>query len=340
MFKRTLLFFGFLFFSIPFITSCKNEIKESIVREVVTSEVIGASDSLSIKFNGYVVESKITNLSFRVGGPLMGVYAQVGDFVKKGSLLAVIDNRDYEIVLEKAKAQFEQSQAEYDRFLELFNNNKVAANNFEKIRLAYIAAKKQYESAKNAYEDTRLVAPFDGYIHKRNINNYETVSNGAVAYTIIASGEMEVVFGVPERIVSTIGQYNLCLVSASDTTFKAKHKSTANKSENGLYEVRYSFNNSDISTIKPGMTVKITLSKTADQKSSVVVPIEAVFYKSGQAYVWYADKANQSVRSQKIDVISLNDGDKVEVGSGLSVGDLVVIAGVNSLYENQRVIIK
>ncbi len=340
MFKRTLLFFGFLFFSIPFITSCKNEIKESIVREVLTTEVVGASDSLSIKFNGYVVESKITNLSFRVGGPLKGVFAQVGDFVKKGTLLAVIDNRDYEITLEKAKAQFEQSEAEYNRFLELFNNNKVAANNFEKIRLAYIAAKKQYESAKNAYEDTKLIAPFDGYIHKRNINNYETVSNGAVAYTIIASGEMEVVFGVPERIVTTIDQYNLCVVSAADTTFMAKHKSTANKSENGLYEVRYSFNNSDISTIKPGMTVKITLSKSSNMNGSMIVPIEAVFYRSNEPYVWYADKSNQVVILRRVEVLSIINGDKVEIESGVSEGDRVVIAGVNSLYENQRVIIK
>lgn len=300
---------------------------------------VASKSNFQLEFNGTLVESRKADIAFRVGGPISAIFAEEGDFVKTGDLLASIDPRDYQIRLIAAEAQFNQAKAEYERYSELHNQNKLPANTYEKLKTAYLAAKSNWENAINAHIDTRLYAPFSGYIFKRNINRHETIVPGISAFTIIDLSDLEVVFGIPETMVPKMGKPVIASVEAGGMEIQANLKSVAGKSgDNNLYEVRLSLNNPDVTKIKPGMSARIIMTINTDVNSqSFLIPIEAVFYKQQTPYVWIFNEASGSVSARQIKTGSLNGNGQIDVVTGLSGSEKIIAAGVNSLLEDQKV---
>jgi len=153
-----------------FFSSCTSHKKEhkEVVKYVKVETVKSTNENSNLVFNGIIKEKSLTSLSFRVGGPLKILNVKPGDFVKKGNLIAAIDKRDYELQLQSTKAQFLQLKGEYSRYKELFEEDKIPANSYEKIESGYLMAKTAFENAENQLKDAELRAPFSGYIHEND----------------------------------------------------------------------------------------------------------------------------------------------------------------------------
>lgn len=107
---------------------------------------------------------KETELSFRVGGPIDHFEVYAGNYYHRGDIIAEIDSRDFRIRKERAEAIYHQAKAEFERIKVLYEKNNLSASAYEKARADYTSAKTAYETAVNELEDTKLIAPFDGYI--------------------------------------------------------------------------------------------------------------------------------------------------------------------------------
>lgn len=108
-----------------------------------------------------------------------------GNRYRRGSIIAEIDPRDFRIRKEKAEAAFRQMEAEYHRVSQLYEKNNVSASQYEKSRADYATAKANYHTAANELEDTRLLAPFDGYIGEVFIEKYQDVKDSQPVVTLI-----------------------------------------------------------------------------------------------------------------------------------------------------------
>ncbi|MDG5800608.1 efflux RND transporter periplasmic adaptor subunit [Marinilabiliaceae bacterium ANBcel2] len=318
---------------------CGQTDKESVSpRNVKVVSPHSAGTTITREFNGVVEESRNANLSFRVGGPLVGVFAEEGDFVREGELLASIDPRDYQVQLQAAKAQYHQAKAEYERFKELYKQDKLPVNTFEKLETAFTAAKSSYENAQNALADTRLKAPFSGTVFQKNISNHETIAAGIVVYTIIDIEDLEIVFGVPESIVAEMANTKEVTVDISGKTIAAKVKSVSNKSgEDNLFETRISVQNPDYNEIRPGMNAKVTVETHREALKATSLPVEAIFYNNKKPFVWIYDETTGTVKSRSVQIGRVLSGGYIEVTDGVNKSDKIVSAGVHSLYEDQRV---
>lgn len=336
------VFYGLVLVSLIFTISCKSDtkIQEEVVK-LVKVEIISDQQNIEyLSFNGKVKEKSLTLLSFRVGGPLISVNANAGDYVNVGEVIAKIDKRDYQIQLDNAKAQYFQIKGEYERYKELYDKDKIPANTYEKIESGYLMAKAGYEHAKNQLNDTELKAPISGYIHEKMVENFNTVGPGQPIFSIIDMSELEIIISVPENQVIEIKacQENyLSVKNANIFDIPVQLKSVNEKTgKDGMYEVRFRMKNKDKYNIYPGMTaeVKVVCEETGNE---IYLSSDVVFMDNNMTCVWVYNPDKQKVRKQEVVVASLHPGGKLEIIKGLKAGDFIVTAGVHSLSEAQKV---
>lgn len=157
---------GILF--LIFFSGCSSQKKEKeTVKSVKTDTVRIYGESSRTTFPGKIRAASDMSLSFRVSGPILRVYVDVGSYVRKGQVLAQIDPRDYEIQLAATKAEYQQIKNETARLKELYEKQSIAPNDYDKALYGLEQISAKYDAHKNALADTRLLAPSDGYIQKK-----------------------------------------------------------------------------------------------------------------------------------------------------------------------------
>lgn len=167
---------SFLFFGLACL-SCGRAGEEKGHREMVVHVAKASVESGqgTKEFSFITRPFRSSELSFRVGGPIDNFEVYVGNYYRKGEVIAKIDDRDFKINKERAEAVYMQAQSEYERIRTLYEKNNISASAYEKMRADYVAAKMAFESASNELEDTRLVAPFDGYVGEVYIEKFQDV---------------------------------------------------------------------------------------------------------------------------------------------------------------------
>ncbi len=326
-----------------FMYGCKSDAgqTDNQVKFVKVYSIESGARKSRIVFNGKIQEKSKIDLSFRVGGPLVKLPLNVGDFVKKGSLIAEIDNRDYRVQFESSEARYKQIQSEFERYKELFDKKKIPANTYEKIEAQYLLTKSGYENALHQLNDTRLTAPISGYVYKKFVENYQTVGPGQSIVSIIDKSSLEVVTYVPENQLSRIISGKEFYLNVSSTDIDKAPVTIENIAEkagdNGLYEVRFKLaNDNDNVQVYPGMTAEISM-YYSQPGGGITIPSGAVFRDGGETCVWIYSSSDSTVKKQKVTISSLQSDGLFTVSEGLKAGDSIISAGVHYLQEGQRV---
>ncbi len=298
------------------------------------------STSLPLEISGVIKEKQEVMLSFKVGGPILSLSVKEGDLVKKGEVIAQIDPRDYEIHLQAAKAQYDQITDEYGRNRQLFEQGKLPANTFEKLKAAYLATKSSFEAAQNALSDTRLVAPFTGYIFQKEVDPFETVNPGQPIVSLIDVSQVEVTFGLAESQIkdaSSFGRIVCDVPNANAFSLPASIVSVSRKAgASNLFEVKLALANPN-GTLRPGLSATVRIQLPSQSGSQVQVPVSAVFSRNGQSNVWVYNPTTQVVACRAIALEANGRDGMLLVRHGLVAGESIVIAGVNKLTDNEKV---
>ncbi|MCG8578461.1 MAG: efflux RND transporter periplasmic adaptor subunit [Bacteroidales bacterium] len=341
--KQTLpLLIAFVFVAISMVSCGSKEETKQAAPRYVKVEQLGTRDSEEeLVFHGQLKEKKEVNVAFKVGGQVYNVLVDEGNYVKKNQVIARIDPRDYKIQLQSAKAQYLQVEGEYARYQELYKKNKLPINTLERLEAGYLAAKSAYEAAQNALNDTELKAPFDGYVYRKQISNYENVAPGQPIFALLDVSYLEVSFGLPESKVNKARNFNKIMIDVANANaydVPAEVLSVNEKANgNDMFDVRLKVNNSEMRELKPGMSVKVRITMAANNNHTVIIPVESVFEKQGKKYVWLYDQSASKVVSQEVQVQMIENLGSISVTSGLTGNESVVVAGVHSLVENQKV---
>ena len=310
----------------------------------VKIEVAQTADTLRVdEFSGIVRESAELNLAFRVAGRIEEIFVREGDFVNAGQLVALMDARDYEIQLQVAQAQYQQVKAEAERVIELHNRQSVASNDYDKAVAGLRMVEAQLAHAQNQRNDTRLVAPVSGFIQRVNFRQNELVDAGMPIVKIIEVKQKFVDVDIPvslfmqrDKIVSYIG---LQAVEGAAPFKLSKYSVDKRANQNQLHRLRLSVVDSEsLPNLSPGMDIRVKILSHIKEDIRVSVPLSAVFYRDGNSYVWVYDSGSQAVSSRQVQTTNLISDGRILLVSGLNPGELVVIAGVNLISENERVL--
>ncbi len=324
-------------------TSCNNECieKEQAIRFVKLEEVSSTQSITDLTFNGSIKEKSTTQLSFRVGGPLTKLNINIGSYVKKGQTIAVIDQRDYRLQVETAKAQYIQIKAEYERYNELYKKKKLPENTLEKLEAGYLMAKAAFDNAENALSDTELKAPVSGYIFEKCTENFQTVGPGQPIVSIVDMSKQEVVIHVPASKLHEINENRIVYCSVQNagvSGIPAQLINVAKKAgDDNLYEVRFQLDLDSKTTIKPGMSAEVLIDGYVNMPESITVPVGSVFHSNGKNYVWVFNSKTSKIEKRKITLAELQNNGRITIQTGIKNGDQIVVAGIHSLVNNQQV---
>ncbi len=204
--------------------------------------------------------------------------------------------------------------------------------------------KTQLAAARNALHDTRLLAPFDGYVSQKYVENYETVAAGHPIVSLLDCSSIDVTAGLPEDVVIRQDRFRnfACELDAyPGRWFPAALKEIGPAIQHGklTYPVTVTLKLPADLIVRPGMTarVQIEIGQGDSPVGGFRLPAAAtVLGDDGKPCVWVVDSKENVVHRQPVAVGKLtNEG--VEITGGLTPGQWVVTAGAPLLHEGQHV---
>lgn len=290
-----------------FFSACRSS--ESTGKQVmmVKAEVVCSHQGeLQITYPGRIKAAAEVDLAFRVAGPILRAPAEIGRFVRKGTVLAEIDPRDYEIQLKATEAEYKQIKAEAERVIELYNRKSVPVNDYDKAvsGLQQISAK--YAAHMNAFRDTRLLAPFDGYIQNKYFDANETVAAGIPVISMINTNYFEVEIDIPsiDYVRQDLFRKFSCVADVfPGEIFPLELIDIAKKANlNQLYRVRLRLKPDTRVTLAAGMSVNVVIDYGVDGTALMEVPLEAIFEEKGNPAVWIYRPETKSVERRNVQI--------------------------------------
>ena len=310
----------------------------------------------SNRYFGTVQARHEVDQAFRVGGKVVSRKVDVGQAVREGDVLAVLDETDYRLAEEAARqqlvaAQTQSRQAESDRKrLEALKadgsvsaaDDERATSEARKAKAAAEAAARQLEIAANRLKYTVLRASRSGVVTQLRFEVGQVVAEGQPGVSIAAQSEPEIVVDVPEDQVSAFrtARYSASLASSPEDKFAVVLRELSPQAAAQTRTYRARLKPAGERRLPLGATATLVAERTEAQDAKVAsIPAAALTQSNGQPALWVV-RAGGNDPSGTVELVPvavhgyLND--RVLV-SGLPEGQLVVAAGVQKMAPGLRV---
>ena len=308
---------------------------------------------LSFKSNGYLVSIKQVR---DADGHIRNI--DQGDYVAKGTVLAVVQKDDYQQKLDQANAQLARAQAEHERaslsfqrISVLYKAGAATQPDFDDTRAQDQSTQAAVDSAKSSVAEAQLAlsycdlrAPFDSFVLKRNVDVGTLVGPATNGFTLADTRTVKAVFGVPDTAIGRIkpGSPQTVTSEALPNPFSGHVTaiSAAADPKSRVYSVEVRIDNPQ-NLLKSGMIASITIGTPSPPGGVMVVPISAVIRNptnpEGFA-VYLTEGTGDMVKVRTKDVTLGNTyGNMIAVHSGVNVGDRVVTSGTNIIRDGEEI---
>lgn len=358
--------FPFFLFSLFFVLQgCKQEEVVPEILQAVKYEVLRKTGNVrSRTLSGVVRSSDESDLSFRVGGLLQEITVKEGQFVEKGTVLAVLDPKDYKLDVDEKQSEVSSASATLTEKKENLRRKKTllkdgfstqaivqeAESVYQNALQNLDIAKTRLEDAETQLERTKLKAPFSGTVAKRLSVIFKEVEPGQKIFRFQSKNGLEVQVMVPETLIGDVNKnerISATFPTLKEVTVLGEVSEIGAVAEDGnAYKVILKLHNNENLDIRSGMTtnIKFTLDDNVE-KQVFIIPISAIDLRyfdkklgklNEQATVYVFDKNTSTLKIKRIETREII-GNKVEVVSGLEDGDILITAGVSFLSEGQKV---
>lgn len=303
--------------------------------ETLTVESVGAQRGRT--YSGTVEEQSGTSLSFAGVGTVRSIDVAEGQFVAKGQLIGELDATSARNAYEAARAAKEQALDAQGRMQMLHDAGSLADIKWVEVQTQVRQAEASERIAKKALDDTRLYAPFGGYVAQKSVEAGANVVMGMPVVKIVTIDEVKVKISVPEGDIAAIGvgmpaQVSVGALGGRLFVGKVTERGVSADAISRSYEVKALVPNPRHELL-PGMIAEVTLD--AGGGDVVAVPARIVQLDAdNRTFVWTVEGG----RARKALVATGESvGDKVVVLSGLNVGDKVIAQGQQKVSSGMAV---
>lgn len=273
----------------------------------------------------------------KTSGIVERILVEEGMPVRKGQILAQLEDDMLAIELEKAVADLDKLENDYHRNKELFSKKLISKEEFQNKRFEYDAQKATYKRAKLNLEYASIRAPFSGVVATRYIKNGNMISVNQPAFKVVDFEHLIANLFVPEGEAHKIeigqrAQLNFDATNATTFAGRVARISPIVDPASGTMKVTVAVNSAG-SNIKPGMFVRIRIVYDTHPKS-MLIPKQAVLAEDEEESVFIVQ---DSVAIRKHVKTGFTSETMVEILSGLSLGEQVVVVGQNGLKDSSKV---
>ncbi len=315
--------------------------QESLNNAVVSVEVEKikqTNGSESIAYSGTLEESDSYPLSFSSVGTVAKVLISEGEYVKKGKLLAVLDDRTYKNSYEMASATLERAEDAYRRLKPMYDNGNLPEIKFVEVQSALQQAKAAAEIAKKSWDDCRLYSPVSGIVGKRSIDPGMNTLPNLASITIVKIEKVFAKVAVSENEISLIekgAKATIKVPALRDAKFEGSVEEIGVVADPvaHTYKVKIGVPNPQ-KLIKPGMLCEVNIAKESEG-SKLYVPGKAVMVNEvGKNFIYVAE--NEKAVRKYVNVGQLlSDG--IVIRGNVAENDLVIVAGQQKLVNNSNI---
>jgi RND family efflux transporter, MFP subunit len=321
------------------------------------------------RYSANIVPNAQVDLAFKSGGyvqslrQVRGVDGRmrsidIGDWVTKGTVLAVVRQKDYSDQREQARAQLARAQADYDhaklnldRTTTLYNAQSATKPEFDSATAQHNSAAAALNNAKavlaqaqTALEDSSLRAPFDGWIVKRNVDVGALVGASVAGFTIADTRTVRAVFGVPDNAIGRIkvGQKQAIMTDVFPDAFQGQVTAIAPAADpkSRVYSVEVTLPNPK-NHLKSGMIASLAFEGEILPSNVLAVPLSAVIRdpQKPEDFAVLVVEGTGDPATVRARSVSVGDayGNMIQVVGGVKAGERVVTAGATLVKSGEQV---
>jgi len=283
------------------------------------------------EFPGKLIPSDQSRLAFEIPGKINSINVDIGDEVILGDELASLDDREALAQLNQSKAKFDLAEQVLARYINLRADGHISIQDLDKAESDQIVAKSQYDFYRVKFEQTKLLAPFNGVIQNRFLDTGSVINAGVQVLEILGSSNVEARISIPMNYMNKVKigdeyEFDIRGISAKATLERLAPMSTGG-SNNRLAIFRFD------TFFNPGSIVKLKLSITEKAKGTWV-PIKSLSQSEQGIWAIYTINEQQVVVRDLVDVIYFED-EYAFVNGTLNNGDLVILGGAQKIIEGK-----
>lgn len=333
-----------LVIGVALISACnaKEETKKETTVFQVTSPV--QTDTLVLK--EYVAQIQSINhieLRSQERGYLQKIFVDEGQFVKKGQMMFQIMPTLYQAEMQKAKAELNFAEIEYNNTKSLADNNIVSPNELALSKAKLNKAKAELALAQTHLDFTEIKAPFDGIMDRFHTRLGSLIDEGELLTTLSDNSKMWVYFNVPEA------EYLNYIQKAKSSSAVKLQLQMANKAifdQVGVVEtIEADFNNETGNIafratfpnpkriLRHGETGNVLM--PVPFKNAILIPQKASFEVLDKKYVFVLDK-NNIIHSKQI-TVEAEMPHLYVVSEGLNSGDKILLDGLRKVKNGDKI---
>jgi RND family efflux transporter MFP subunit len=302
-------------------------------------------------------------VSTRIPGTITVLRVREGDRVKKGQLLAQLDAQENQATaavalagidetqrgLEEALSRKKLADTTFERYQKLFNEQAVSRQEFDvkqaerdmasqgvaRAEARLRQAREGSRAASTMADYTRIIAPISGVITTRQADLGATVFPAQPLMTIEDEGSYQLELAIPESMAATVkpGTPVQVTLDAVGDSFSAKIAEIVPSADpaSRTFNAKISLTQKGL---KSGMFGRgaITL---GNRTNGILLNKKAIVERGALTFVWTVDKEN--IARMRLVKVGKSFGDRVEILSGLSDGEQVVVVGAEKVSEGNRV---
>jgi membrane fusion protein (multidrug efflux system) len=298
--------------------------------------VVAVAERQIVRDRAEAVGTTLANQAIEVvplaSGRLVELPFEPGQRVQAGDVLARLDDRIEQADLDEARALLVEAESALERGRRLRSSNNIAEATLVELQAAASAAQARVDRAEQRLEDRLVIAPFDGVVGIRRVDLGARVDDDSVITTLDDRSSMIVEFSLPELFYGQVGpglEVQAQSASLPGRTFTGEITTVDTRVDviSRSFKVRASLPNPDL-VLPAGLFVLVDV--TLGEREAVVVPEEAIVTEAGRSFVYVVAEERAERRSVTLGARTVGF---VEVGEGVTAGDLVVTRGLQRMRD-------
>jgi RND family efflux transporter MFP subunit len=301
--------------------------------------------------NGTVEPERLVKVYSRLSAYVKQKVKEEGAYVKKGDLLALLDDTEIGILHRQAKIELEQAQLtlndekiNLERSETLKKTNMISDQDFQISQANYNKAKFDYQNKTENFKNlelqlsyTKIVSPVEGYVTERLIEVGDRVNTNQHVYTVEDFNPLLIRVYVPSSDVVQLQEGMKAEITSEildGRLFVGKLKLINPRIDvqSGTVKVTVEVFDKTMK-LKPGMFVEVKI-VIGEKEDVLVIPRKSITYKQNKAYVFIFER--MKVIQREI-TLGVTEEDHIEVVAGLKEGDTIVTVGIESLKDGMMV---
>jgi multidrug efflux system membrane fusion protein len=301
-----------------------------------------------IRTNGMLVNKDELRLSFKVGGVVSHINVQEGRRVHRGQRLAEIEQAEINAQVEQARQLAEKSQRDVARAEKLYADRLISLGQLDDLRTQAAVSKAALQSAEFNWGYASIVAPQDGTILRRLVQERELVAAGTPVLVLGSQERGYVVrIGLADREIVQVrigdaAEIELDAHPGEKLLAQVTEVASGADERSGMFQVELRLHSTEL-RLASGLVARVLLTpSSALGGEKVHVPIAAIVEGDGKrASVFVLDGTNDSqVAKRRIVDVAFIDGLDVAITHGVAVGEKVITDGALYLQDGERVLVR